>query len=117
VRVVGGKVGVGSGGVLALIVWPVNKFGRKIRRSAESSQSRLGDLSQILQETVSGNRIVKAFGMEDFEIRKFRESARRLLRENMRWVRAIAATSPLMDLLAAGGVGRAFLLFGRGQSR
>jgi len=37
--------------------------------------------------------------MEDFEIGKFRESSRRLLRENMRWIRAYVATSPLMDLL------------------
>ena len=87
--------------VLPLIVLPVSKFGRKIRHSAESSQSRLGELSQIIQETVTGNRVVKAFGMEDFEIRKFREAARRLLRESMRWVRAAIATAPLMDLLGA----------------
>jgi ATP-binding cassette, subfamily B, bacterial MsbA len=87
--------------VLPLVVLPVGRFGRKIRRSAEKSQERLGDLSQILQETVSGNRVVKAFGMEGFEIRRFRELARRLLRENMRWVRAAAATAPLMDLLGA----------------
>ncbi len=109
------KMALASAVLLPLVVWPVNKFGRKIRRSAENSQTRLGDLSQIMQETVSGNRIVKAFGMEDFEIRKFRESARRLLRENMRWVRAIAATSPLMDLLAAGVVVPLFLLYARDQ--
>jgi subfamily B ATP-binding cassette protein MsbA len=56
-------------------------------------------LSQILQETVSGNRVVKAFGMEDFEIGKFRVAAQRLLRETLRWVRAYALSSPLMDLL------------------
>ncbi len=45
--------------------------------------------------------MVKAFGMEGFEIRKFREASRKLLRENMRWVRAFLMTSPLMDLLGA----------------
>jgi subfamily B ATP-binding cassette protein MsbA len=39
--------------------------------------------------------------MEDFEIGKFRDAARRLFRENMRWIRAAVATSPLMDLLGA----------------
>ena len=39
--------------------------------------------------------------MEGFEIRKFREASRNLLRENMRWVRAFLMTSPLMDLLGA----------------
>ena len=85
--------------LLPLIVWPVGKLGRRIRHSVEKSQSKLGELNQILQETVSGNRIVKAFGMEDFEIQKFWTAARRLLRETMRWVRAQVSTSPLMDLL------------------
>ena len=84
---------------LPLVVWPVGKLGRKIRRSVESSQSKLGELNQILQETVAGNRIVKAFGMEDFEVKKFQAAAKRLLRETMRWVRAQVVTSPLMDLL------------------
>jgi subfamily B ATP-binding cassette protein MsbA len=111
------KMALACGVLLPLVLWPVNKFGRKIRRSAENSQSRLGELSQILQETISGNRIVKAFAMEDFEIRKFRESARKLLRENMRWVRAMAATSPLMDLLAAAVVVPLFLFYSRDQIR
>ena len=87
--------------LLPLVTIPVGRFGRKIRRSAENSQSRLGELSQILQETSTGNRVVKAFGMEDFETKKFAAAARRLLRENMRWVRAGMATAPLMDLLGA----------------
>jgi ATP-binding cassette, subfamily B, bacterial MsbA len=87
--------------LLPAVVLPVNKLGRKIRLSAEKSQTRLSDLSQILEETVSGNRIVKAFGMEDVEAKKFREVSRRLLRENMRWVRAAILTSPLMDLVSA----------------
>ena len=87
--------------LLPLVTIPVGRFGKKIRRSAENSQSKLGELTQILQETSTGNRVVKAFGMEDFETRKFAAAARRLLRENMRWVRAVMATAPLMDLLGA----------------
>ena len=93
------RMTLGSIVLLPMVVWPVGKLGRRIRRSVASSQDRLGDLSQVLQETVSGNRVVKAFGMESFEIRKFREVARRLLRETLRWVRAYAVSSPLMDLL------------------
>jgi ATP-binding cassette, subfamily B, bacterial MsbA len=93
------KMALGSIFLLPMVVWPVGKLGRRIRRSVASSQDRLGELSQILQETVSGNRVVKAFGMEEFEIGKFRVAARRLLRETLRWVRAYALSSPLMDLL------------------
>lgn len=93
------RMTLGSVVLLPMIVWPVGKLGRKIRRSVETSQTRLGELNQILQETVSGNLIVKTFGMEEFEIGKFRQAARRLLRETMRWVRAQVVSSPLMELL------------------
>ena len=92
------RLALGSIFLLPMVVWPVGKLGRRIRQSVAKSQDRLGELSQILQETVSGNRVVKAFGMEDFEIRKFRVAAQRLLRETLRWVRANALSSPLMDL-------------------
>lgn len=95
------RMAVGAAVLVPLVVWPTGKLGRRIRRSSEKSRSRLADLSQIMQETISGNRVVKAFGMEGFEIRKFRAAARNLLRENMRWIRAFAVTSPLMDLLGA----------------
>jgi subfamily B ATP-binding cassette protein MsbA len=110
------KMAFASAVLLPLVVVPVGKFGRKIRRSAENSQTRLADLSQILQETTTGNRVVKAFGMEDFEIQKFRESARRLLRDNMRWVRAAVITAPIMDLLGAIVI-PLLLLYARDQIR
>jgi subfamily B ATP-binding cassette protein MsbA len=93
------KMTLACGILLPLVLSPVAKLGRRIRRSVESGQSKLGELNQILQETVAGNRIVKAFGMEDFETRKFYAAAKRLLRETMRWVRAQVVTSPIMDLL------------------
>lgn len=95
------RLAIGSAIVVPLVVYPVGKLGQRIRKSVQNTRSRVADLSQILQETVSGNRVVKAFGMEDFEIQKFRETARRLLRENMRWIKAYVVTSPIMDLLGA----------------
>ncbi len=110
------KMALGSALLIPLVVWPVGKLGRRIRRSVEKSQSRLAELSQILQETVSGNRVVKAFAMENFEIQKFRAMARRLLRENMRWISAYLLTSPLMELLGAV-VFVMVLLYARDQIR
>jgi subfamily B ATP-binding cassette protein MsbA len=110
------KMALGSALLIPLVVWPVGKLARRIRKSSEKSRARLADLSQILQETVSGNRVVKAFGMEGFEIRKFREAARKLLRENMRWIRAYAATPPLMELLGAAVICM-ILLYARDEIR
>ena len=108
------KMTVGSVVLLPLVVWPVRTLGQRIRRSTEKIQARVGELSQILEETVSGNRVVKAFGMEDFEIGKFRDGARRLLRENMRWIRSAVVTSPIMDLLGAVVI-VLLLMYARGQ--
>jgi ATP-binding cassette, subfamily B, bacterial MsbA len=108
--VINWRMALGSVILIPVVVWPVANFGRRIRRSSETSRSRLADLSHILQETMTGNRVVKAFGMEGFEIGKFRESARKLLQENMRWIRAFAATSPVMDLLGAVVVALVLLL-------
>lgn len=108
------RMALGSALLIPVVVWPVGKLGRRIRRSSEKSRSRLADLSQILQETISGNRVVKAFGMEGFEIRKFRQAARNLVHENMRWIRALTVTSPLMDVLGAVVIA-GVLLFARGE--
>jgi subfamily B ATP-binding cassette protein MsbA len=95
------RMAVGCAALVPFVVLPASKFGRRIRKSSQKSRTHVAGLSQIVQETVSGNRVVKAFGMERFEIQKFRDEARRLLRENMRWIRAFAATSPVMDFLGA----------------
>jgi subfamily B ATP-binding cassette protein MsbA len=95
------RMAIGCAVLVPLVILPVGKFGRKIRKSSQKSRTHIAGLSQVVQETVSGNRVVKAFGMEQFEIRKFREEAKRLLRENMRWIRAFSATSPLMDFIGA----------------
>jgi ATP-binding cassette, subfamily B, bacterial MsbA len=99
--IVNWKMALGSAVFVPLVLWPVRKLGPRVRRSIQSSQARLGELSQILQETLVGNRVVKAFGMERFEVERFRAGARRLLRENTRWIRWALLSSPLMDVLSA----------------
>jgi ATP-binding cassette, subfamily B, bacterial MsbA len=108
------RMAVGSLVLVPLVVLPVGRLARKIRRSTEDSRARLADLSQILQETISGNRVVKAFGMERFEIQKFRDAARKLRRENMRWIRSLAAAGPMMDVLGAVVIAM-IILYARGE--
>jgi len=87
--------------LIPLVVFPSAKLGRYIRASSRSSQDKMGELNNVLQETFSGIRIVKAFAMESFEIEKFRTATRRLLRVSLRWVRAQDVSSPLMEVLGA----------------
>src|SRR3990167_5577782 len=90
------RLAVISIALLPLVMIPSAKIGKRIRGSSRSSQANLAELSQLLQEAISGNRIVTAFRMEGWELARFRAAARRLLQVNLRFVRAQAITSPLM---------------------
>ncbi len=100
--------------LVPFIVFPSSSIGRYIRVSSRFSQDKMAELNHILQETFSGIRIVKAFGMELFEISKFKAATRRLLKVNLRWVRAHALTSPLMEMLGAVVIA-GLLLYARTQ--
>jgi len=85
--------------LVPLVVLPSANIGRSIRRSSRSSQDRMADINNLVQETLTGIGIVKAFVMEHFEVARFKTATHKLLHTNMRWVRAQAATAPLMELL------------------
>jgi subfamily B ATP-binding cassette protein MsbA len=102
--------------LIPLVVFPSAKLGRYIRASSRSSQDKMGELNNVLQETFSGIRIVKAFAMESFEIEKFKTATRRLLRVSLRWVRAQAVSSPLMEVLGAITIA-GLLLYERNEIR
>ena len=87
--------------VLPAIMLPTTRIGRRIRRTSRRTQDRQADLNQILQETLSGHMVVKAFGAEGYESRRFREAARRLLKTNVRYVLQQGIASPMIDLCAA----------------
>jgi subfamily B ATP-binding cassette protein MsbA len=87
--------------LIPLVVFPSANIGRYIRVSSRSSQDKMAELNNVLQETFTGIRIVKAFAMESFEVAKFKTATRRLLGASLRWVRAQAVTSPLMEVLGA----------------
>ena len=84
-----------------VILYSAGKIGRRVRTTTRGGQDKLADIHNILHETITGNRIVKAFGMELWETLRFRGAARRLFRANLRSVRAAALSSPLMDTLGA----------------
>ncbi len=95
------KLALASLILVPFVVLPSVNIGNYIRVSSRSSQDKMAELNNVLQETFSGIRIVKAFVMEMFEVSKFKAATRRLLKTNLRWVRAQAATSPLMEVLGA----------------
>ena len=95
--------------VFPVAVYPIVKFGKKLRSYSVRSQTAMGDISTILLETISGNRIVKAFNMEDYERKRFARENRKLFGISMKSVRVRAISHPLMEFL--GGLGIAFIVF------
>jgi subfamily B ATP-binding cassette protein MsbA len=97
-----------------IIVYSSRKIGSRVRHHTRRGQDKLAEIQNILHETITGNRIVKAFNTENWEISRFRQAARRLFRANLRSVAAAAISSPLMDVLGAIAVAL-LLLLGRNQ--
>jgi subfamily B ATP-binding cassette protein MsbA len=100
--------------VLALapvLITLITRMGQLLRGAARDSQEGLGEVSTLLQEILGGMRIVKAFGMEEFEAAKFRAAAERLYRHSARALRLASLSSPLMEMIGALG-GAAVLLYG-----
>lgn len=97
-----------------VIIFSGVRIGRRVRSTTRHGQDQLADVQNILHETITGNRIVKAFGMESWEIARFRQAAQHLFRANLRSVAAAAVSSPLMDIFGAIAIAL-LLLLGRGR--
>jgi len=97
-----------------VIIFSAGRIGRRVRHTTRRGQDKLADIQNILHETITGNRIVKAFSMERWEIARFRKAAQRLFRANLRSVAAVAISSPLMDIFGAIAIAL-LLLLGREQ--
>ena len=95
--------------VFPLAVYPIVKFGQKIRQVATRTQVTVGSLMTLLQETISGTRIVKAFSMEEYENRRFSGENERLFRLTLKSVSINALSSPFMEFL--GGLGISAIIF------
>lgn len=99
---------------LPLAIWPIARFGQKLRRTSIRTQEVTGGLTSHLQETISGAKLVKSFGAEEYEVDRFMTRNAKLFRLSMKVVKVQAMTSPLSEMFA--GVGAAAVIFYGGYS-
>jgi len=102
--------------LLALVILPVSMFiiawiGLKLRKQSYFIQEKMADITSILQETISGVKIVKAFGMEKYENNKFMTETHNFFKLMLRIVRVRNASSPITEILSTG-VGVVIIYFG-----
>jgi len=97
--------------VFPAVVYPIARFGRKMRHATLDGQAAMGDLTSLLEETVGGIRVVKAFGMEAYERGRFRTFTGDFMRHQLKIFRVNALSFPIMELLAGFGIA-GVLLYG-----
>jgi ATP-binding cassette, subfamily B, bacterial MsbA len=114
VAILGGKLAWVLLLFVPVIIYSSRKIGFRVRSTTRQGQDKLAEIQNILHETITGNRIVKAFNSEKWEISRFRGAARRLFRANLRSVAATAISSPLMDIVGVVGIAL-LLLLGRAR--
>ncbi|MDQ2774789.1 MAG: ABC transporter transmembrane domain-containing protein [Acidobacteriota bacterium] len=95
--------------LVSLLVFPVVAFltvklGRRIRRTTRHAQDMAAGLSEILQETITGHQVVKSFGAEDYESKRFRLAAQRFKSGTLRYVAQQALPSPIIEFFGAVSV-------------
>ncbi len=110
VVVLGGKLAWVLVAFIPFILFSARRVGRRVRSTTRKGQDKLAEIQDILHETISGNRIVKAFSMEHWETNRFRGAARRLFQANLRSVSAAAVSSPMMDTFGAVAIALLLLL-------
>jgi len=93
-----------------VVISSARRIGRSVRTTTRTGQDKLAEIQNILHETITGNGIVKAFGMELWEMKRFQRAARRLLSANLKSVSVQAISSPLMDAIGAIGIALLLLL-------
>ncbi|MBU0545341.1 MAG: lipid A export permease/ATP-binding protein MsbA [Proteobacteria bacterium] len=95
--------------ILPVAFYPIAALGKKVRRVSRKCLEAIADMSSFLHETFAGNKIVKAFGMEAYEKKRFYDKTLKLFNLEMKEVRAKALSSPIMEFL--GGIGIAFVIW------
>ncbi len=85
-----------------------SRFSRRFRKTSTRMQEQIGDLTMHLHETIAGVRIVKAFGMEEYESRRFASRNKGLFNSLMQSIKTSALSHPVMEVISM--IGTAFVI-------
>ncbi|GAB7027904.1 lipid A export permease/ATP-binding protein MsbA [Geotalea toluenoxydans] len=90
--------------VIPLTVLPAQKIGRRIKNLAKHGQEKMGEIASVLQETFSGIKVIKAFGLEEREIRKFFAINRQYYFFTRKNIKYEALSAPIMEIITSLGI-------------
>lgn len=87
-----------------VVLWFMEFFGKKIRKTGGRIQECTADITSVLQESVASARVIKSFVREDYEVDRFYVENRANFRANMKNAQLMATLTPVVELVAAIGV-------------
>ncbi len=90
--------------ILPIAAYPIVKFGRLFRKLSTSTQEEVANVSNILHETITGHRIVKAFSKEEYEGKRFFQQVNKLLTLTMKDAKYRCMQHPLMEFIGGGAI-------------
>ena len=97
--------------VFPIMVYPLVRFGQRMRQASYDGQVSMGHMSSLVEETIGGIRVVKAFGMENYERKRFKAIAKEFMKNQVKAMKVQALSFPVMEMVAGLGVA-GILLYG-----
>jgi len=97
------KLALAASVALPLCFYPMRRFGKKMKRVSTRGQEIMGSMMALLNEAIRGVRIVKAFGMKDYEVKRFGEENEKFTRYRLKSIKVRSISSPLMETFGAVG--------------
>ncbi|MFC1570157.1 ABC transporter ATP-binding protein [Candidatus Omnitrophota bacterium] len=85
--------------VFPFIMYPVIRIGKRLRKISTSSQEKVGDINNMLLETITGIKLVKSFGMEDYELNRFKDHNQDYYKLSMKAITRMKIVSPLTECM------------------
>lgn len=97
------KLALAASVALPLCFYPMRRFGKKMKRVSTRGQEIMGSMMALLNEAIRGVRIVKAFGMQDYEVKRFSDENEKFTRYRLKSIKVRSISSPLMETFGAVG--------------
>lgn len=110
---IGGRIALITFLFLPLIVLPIARIGRRLKKISTQTQEKMADITSLLSETISGVRIVKAFSMEEYEVDRFRTQNQRYFRYLLKATKRILLSTPISEFAGAIATTIILLLWGK----
>ena len=99
------------------IAWIVRVLSGRLRSSSREVQQAMGSITQVIDEAIGGHKVVKLFGGQDYEQRRFEDEANRVRQQTMKQISAAVLAAPIVQLIAAVALATILYYATGGQAR